>query len=75
MPQSGQQEDLGVSRNEAEGWKKIPKALEETTQQQVSSQFPNQRPFTGSRCEQNKPPCVFPSRQQSYNPLNVDAMK
>lgn len=37
MPQSGQQEDLGVSHNEAEGWKKIPKALEETTQQQVSS--------------------------------------
>lgn len=72
MPGAGQQQALRVFHSEDEGWKKSPKALEETEHNNKSAQYPNQLPSTDSRYEQ-KPPCVFPSEQHNSHPFTADA--
>lgn len=74
MPGAGQQQNLSVFHSEAEGWKKSPKALEETEHNNKSAQFPNQLSSADSRYQQ-KPPCVFPPRQLNSTLFTADTMK
>lgn len=75
MPEAGQQEDLNVFHNEAEGWKRIPKALEETEHNANKLAHFQTNILLQAQARNKKTPCIFPLRQQSYDPLSTDTMK